>query len=73
MRNGDRKYDQTGARWVEQECPSYYREDPILGPCRCQGCRGEVVYYMRVDGKMLGWLHATGSYRCSKPGPRPVV
>lgn len=73
MRNGERHYDEAGSRWTEQERPSYYRERPILGPCRCQGCMGEVVYYVRDDGKYLGWLHVTGSYRCFKPGPRRVL
>lgn len=66
-----RSYESVG--WEEYERPSYYRERPILGPCPCQGCGAEVVYYVREDGKRLGWLHPTGSYRCPKPGPKRVV
>lgn len=52
--------------------PPYYIERPILGPCRCQGCH-EVVVYCVNDRGHLGWLHANGSYRCPRPGPRRKV
>jgi hypothetical protein len=46
------------------------RERELLGPARCQGCGGLVVY-LALGSQMLGWLHANGSLRCPKPGPKP--
>lgn len=43
-------------------------ERVILGPCRCQGCGGEVAWVH--DGQQaLGWLHEDGTFHC----PRPVI
>lgn len=46
----------------------------LLGPCRCKGCGGEVIYV--VDGPDRGWLHESGSLLCvaaRATGPRPYA
>lgn len=45
------------------------QERIVLGPATCQGCREEVVY-MRSGYRYLGWLHASGDFRCP-PKRRP--
>ena len=48
-----------------------HEERIILGPCRCQGCGGEVAYSM-LGAVHLGWVHEDGRFTCPRQRVLPA-